>query len=173
MSTNNPKNVVDNNANDLVTTGGAINHNSNNIVAINANDAVNDNANNAIASSETVARLGFMEALVGGLVTVVGLRWGDNSLTQSGMGGMRDGLDDILSTMEAGQMDQAKVQKQRSRIAGFVIHLWDLFWPMIIGKFKHYGYRAWILCIRPCCQRIWEKVQQWCGCRRAEHASRE
>lgn len=173
MTTNNPKNVVNNNAYDLVNTGDVTNHNSDNVATINANNAVNDNANNAIDSSETVVRLGFTEALFGGLVTVVGLRQGDNSLTRSGMGSIRDGLDDILSAMEAGEMDQARVQKQKSRIAAFVIRLWDLCWPMVVGKFKHYGFRVWILCIRPCCQIIWDMIQQWCGCRRAEHASHE
>jgi hypothetical protein len=112
--------------------------NNSNKANINASDFVNNNANN-IANAADLSRavcLGFVEALTGSLVTAAGLKLRDISLTQSGVGCVRDGLGDVMSAMEAGQMDRAQIQRQDSRIATLVLYLYDLIWPYI----EYYGH---------------------------------
>jgi len=140
----------------------AVNHISNNPFTINADDVTSNNANNiANAAGSRAFRLGFVEALAGILVAAAGLKWSNKDLTHGGMGCVRDGLGDVMSAMEAGQMDQAQIQRQESCIATYVL---NVIWPYI----EYYGHRAWVLYIRPCGQTVWEGVLQQCGLRRTE-----
>lgn len=153
-------NTANINANDVVNN--VVNHISNNPFTINADDVASNNANNiANAAGSRAIRLGFVEALAGSFVAAAGLKLNNEGLKHGGMGCVRDGLGDVLSAMEAGQMDQAQIQRQESRFATYVL---DVICPQI----GYYGRRAWVLYIRPSGQTVWEGIRQRCGLRREE-----
>lgn len=120
-----------------------------------------------LSTRRSALNLGFVQTFLGGMEAAMGVGLGKTNTTQSGVGVMRDGLGDILSAMEAGQMDQASVNDQGSRVATLAVRLYrEGDWKVVWERIKDVAYRIWILFIRP-------RIQQWSRFQREERASRE